>query len=91
MPVFDAVEGSTYRYASARKGGPLTHIGPTREPQILRGMLHCTQTVLLRGSERQSMFGRRQVDARRMPRGQACDANRNKQTTHNKAEQTTAF
>ena len=25
------------------------------------------------------MFGRRQVDARRMPRGQACDANRNKQ------------
>jgi hypothetical protein len=28
MPVFDAVEGSTYRYASARKGVPLTHIGP---------------------------------------------------------------
>ena len=30
-----------------------------------------------------------QVDARRMPRGQARDANRNKQTTHDKAEQTT--
>jgi len=26
-----------------------------------------------------------------MPRGQACDANRNKQTNHDKAEQTTAF
>jgi hypothetical protein len=48
MPVFEAVEGSTYRYASARKGGPLTpHRASTREPQTLRGMLHRTQVALL--------------------------------------------
>ena len=48
---FDAVEGSTYRYASARKGGPL-RTWPEPEPQTLRGMLHCTQTALLGRSER---------------------------------------
>jgi hypothetical protein len=50
---FDAVEGSTYRYASARKGGPLTpHRASTREPQTLRGMLHRTQTALLSRSRK---------------------------------------
>jgi len=68
---------------------PLRHIGASnREAQILRGMLHREQTALLGGSER---FGRRQVDARRMPGGQARDANRNKRTTHDEAAQTTAF